>query len=64
MDGLLAKIHSPRDLRGLSLDELERVAGEMREALCRVATTRTAHFATPAELKAAWIDVPEGREIV
>ena len=46
MDELLSKIESPRDLEGLSLAELEQLAGEMREALCNVVANRTAHFAS------------------
>jgi 1-deoxy-D-xylulose-5-phosphate synthase len=46
MDKLLATIRSPADLKRLSPKELERLAGEMREALCRLAGTRTAHFAS------------------
>jgi 1-deoxy-D-xylulose-5-phosphate synthase len=43
---ILPSIESPHDLRRLSMDELERLAGEMRRALCEVAGTRTAHFAS------------------
>jgi 1-deoxy-D-xylulose-5-phosphate synthase len=43
---LLPTIRSPHDLRGLSPEQLERLAGEMRRALCNVAGTRTAHFAS------------------
>ena len=46
MDKLLATISSPRDLDALSQDELKQLAAEMREALCRLASTRTAHFAS------------------
>jgi 1-deoxy-D-xylulose-5-phosphate synthase len=46
MDRLLATISSPQDLRKLSLKELKQLAAEMREVLCRLAGTRTAHFAT------------------
>ncbi len=46
MDKLLATISSPQDLRRLSLHELEQLAEEMREAICRLAATRTAHFAS------------------
>src|SRR3989304_3474266 len=45
-DKLLAKIHCHDDLKGLSLKELEQLAEEMREALCRLVSTRTAHFAS------------------
>jgi 1-deoxy-D-xylulose-5-phosphate synthase len=46
MDHLLSKIESPRDLQGLSLAELEQLAGEMREVLCNLVSSRTAHFAS------------------
>lgn len=46
MESLLSTIRSPSDLKGLSLDQLNRLAEEMREALCRLAATRTAHFAS------------------
>src|SRR5512138_1368631 len=46
MDKLLATIRSPQDLKSLSIKQLEQLAVEMREALCRLAATRTAHFAS------------------
>jgi 1-deoxy-D-xylulose-5-phosphate synthase len=46
MAAILPTITSPRDLQGLSSDQLETLAGEMRRALCEVAATRTAHFAS------------------
>ncbi len=46
MDKLLSTINSPEDLKKLSHKQLEQLAGEMREALCRLASTRTAHFAS------------------
>jgi 1-deoxy-D-xylulose-5-phosphate synthase len=46
MKPILPSIQSPHDLHGLSLEELERLAAEMRRALCEVAGTRTAHFAS------------------
>jgi 1-deoxy-D-xylulose-5-phosphate synthase len=46
MDHLLSKIESPRDLQGLSITELEQLAAEMREALCNLVSSRTAHFAS------------------
>lgn len=46
MPPVLPSITSPVDLRDLSIDQLEQLAGEMRQALCEVATTRTAHFAS------------------
>lgn len=46
MDELLSKIDSPRDLQGLSIEQLEHLAQEMREALCNLVSNRTAHFAS------------------
>jgi 1-deoxy-D-xylulose-5-phosphate synthase len=46
MATILPAIMSPRDLQGLSMDDLERLAAEMRKALCEVAASRTAHFAS------------------
>lgn len=46
MDKLLSKIESPQDLKALSLKELTQLADQMREALCQLAGTRTAHFAS------------------
>ncbi|NQT36393.1 MAG: 1-deoxy-D-xylulose-5-phosphate synthase, partial [Planctomycetes bacterium] len=46
MDPLLPSIASPDDLKGLSRKQLEQLAGEMREALCKLVRTRTAHFAS------------------
>jgi 1-deoxy-D-xylulose-5-phosphate synthase len=46
MDQWLSKIESPRDLVGMSFDQLEALAIEMRSALCNLVTNRTAHFAS------------------
>jgi 1-deoxy-D-xylulose-5-phosphate synthase len=46
MDKLLSRIDSPHDLRSLSLVQLEQLASEMREALCNLVSSRTAHFAS------------------
>jgi 1-deoxy-D-xylulose-5-phosphate synthase len=46
MDPLLSKIDSPQDLKTLSHKQLEQLAGEMRESLCRLLGTRSAHFAS------------------
>ena len=46
MAEILPSIMSPRDLQGLSLEQLEQLAAEMRKALCEVAASRTAHFAS------------------
>jgi len=43
---LLSRIDSPADLKQFTPVELEQLAGEMREALCNVVSTRTAHFAS------------------
>ena len=46
MSDILPSILSPRDLQGLSTEQLEQLAVEMRRALCEVATSRTANFAS------------------
>ena len=46
MKKLLPEIQSPADLEGLSLVQLEQLASEMREALCRLVSSRAAHFAS------------------
>lgn len=46
MDSLIASIKSPADLQQLSSQELKQLAAEIREALCRVAGSRTSHFAS------------------
>jgi 1-deoxy-D-xylulose-5-phosphate synthase len=46
MAAILPSILSPRDLQGLSVEQLEQLAAEMRKALCEVAASRTAHFAS------------------
>ncbi len=46
MDNLLAAIRSPHDLRTFDAKQLNQLAAEMREAICRLACTRTAHFAS------------------
>jgi 1-deoxy-D-xylulose-5-phosphate synthase len=46
MDEMLSKIRSPKDLAGLSHQDLDRLAGEIRETLCRLLGKRTAHFAS------------------
>ncbi len=46
MADILPSILSPQDLVGLSVEQLEQLAAEMRRALCEVAATRTAHFAS------------------
>jgi len=46
MTKLLPQIKSPLDLRGLSHPQMERLAEEMREALCSVVASRSAHFAS------------------
>jgi 1-deoxy-D-xylulose-5-phosphate synthase len=43
---LLPSIQSPQDLRELTLPQLERLAGEMREVLCNLVSCRSAHFAS------------------
>lgn len=46
MADILPSVISPRDLAGLSIEQLEQLAAEMRRALTEVAATRTAHFAS------------------
>ena len=46
MDKILSTIGSPHDLQALSLQELTQLAAEIREALCGLASRRTAHFAS------------------
>jgi 1-deoxy-D-xylulose-5-phosphate synthase len=43
---ILPTIASPQDLHALSLPQLERLAGEMREVLCNLVSCRSAHFAS------------------
>jgi 1-deoxy-D-xylulose-5-phosphate synthase len=46
MDELLRQITTPADLRGLSYSQLGQLAAEIREALCRLLGSRSAHFAS------------------
>src|ERR1700722_14140718 len=46
MDKILSQIHSPRDLRGLSQQDLAQLAFEIREAICLLCARRTAHLAS------------------
>lgn len=46
MDEILSTIRSPQDLHGLSLAELDQLAAEMRQSICRLLGTRSAHFAS------------------
>lgn len=46
MDSLLSRIDSPLDLRGLTLPQLQQLAGEMRDVLCEIVSDRAAHFAS------------------
>ncbi len=43
---ILPTITSPRDLDGLSIVETERLAGEIRDTLCNLVSSRSAHFAS------------------
>ena len=45
-DELLSQIESPFDLRTFSEIQLEQLAGEIRDALCNLVSTRSAHFAS------------------
>ena len=46
MANIIPSIASPQDLHKLTPDQLEQLAAEMRKALCEVAASRTAHFAS------------------
>ena len=46
MDKILPTIHSPADLANLSDAQLAQLADEIREALCSLVSTRSAHFAS------------------
>ncbi len=46
MTQLLPRIQSPSDLQPLSLVQLEQVASEIRDVLCNLVSTRSAHFAS------------------
>ncbi len=43
---ILPNLTSARDLKGLSREQLDQLADEVREALCSVVSDRTAHFAS------------------
>lgn len=43
---ILPGIESPKSLRGLTDEQLLRLTAEIREALCHVVSTRSAHFAS------------------
>ena len=43
---LLPTISEPADMQKLSLPQLEQLAGEMREVLCNLISSRSAHFAS------------------
>ena len=42
----LSQIDSAIDLHGMSVSQLGELAGEVREALCSLLSTRPAHFAS------------------
>ena len=46
MGTLLSTVKSPRDLQLFSESQLEQLAAEMRESLCNLVSSRTAHFAS------------------
>lgn len=46
MHRLLSKIDSAIDLHAMSVGELNELAGEIREVLCNLLATRSAHFAS------------------
>jgi len=46
MHKVLSRIESPADLRKLTTRELKQLAAEMRDVLCGLVATRSAHFAS------------------
>ncbi len=46
MAQILPQLQGPQDLKRLSLKELEQLAQEIRQELCRLLAVRTAHFAS------------------
>src|SRR6266446_6977651 len=46
MSEILARIESPTDLQGLTDEQLQQLAQEMRDELVRVLSLRPAHFAS------------------
>ena len=46
MHPLLSKLETAHDLHDMTLDELDQLASEVRDVLCNLLTTRTAHFAS------------------
>ncbi|MEQ1830518.1 MAG: 1-deoxy-D-xylulose-5-phosphate synthase N-terminal domain-containing protein, partial [Pirellula sp.] len=46
MHELLSKLESSEPLRKMSVTELEQLALEIRDVLCNLLATRTAHFAS------------------
>ncbi len=46
MSEILKSITSAEDLHGLSLKQLNELAGEIRDVLCNLVSTRSAHFAS------------------
>lgn len=46
MAELLPTIKSPEDLKGFNAAQLDQLAAEIREVLCNLVATRTAHFAS------------------
>ncbi len=46
MHTILSQLDSPANLQNLRLAELNALAGEIRDVLCRLVSTRSAHFAS------------------
>ena len=46
MEDILSRMTSPRQLAEMPIEQLEQLAAEVRQALCDVAASRTAHFAS------------------
>ena len=46
MHDLLSKLESAEQLRHMTVAQLERLAGEIRDVLCNLLSARSAHFAS------------------
>jgi len=46
MHKILAKLESSESLHGMTTEQLEQLAVEIRDVLCNLMATRTAHFAS------------------
>ena len=46
MRAMLPALKCPSELQAFSLDQLQQMAQEIRDVLCNLVATRTAHFAS------------------